>query len=383
MRSGFLLFSLMVCETAFAQADSPPDWVREETGALEVDGKRLVFAVGRSELSNPTLARDQAGVAARRRLSRILLDAAAPKAAPKAHGADTMFGEMMREEVKHSLEEATLDGVEVNATWRSPSNERTYAIATAPWSALATGLKRVPLATGERRKAEAVLEGSLRKLQSQTQLPADALPRLGADSFGRKPNSGAPPWIHSACGRYQEQGREMLFGVGVGNAQNPAIAFQLANNRARTELSKCVSFHVDQRGGTLKVFSSNTLWGVEVAERYFAPDGTVYALAQVPTANLPSQEQEAVVEKRRVEKSEPSAPTPPAKTPCPSPRSGKGLRIALGVIGPESTDLEREVRNELELRKFRVLSPENKRARADGQLVLKVNANPQSETLRR
>ncbi len=379
------------CGCSLALAGTAPAWVEEDTGVIELDGARLVFAVGEASGAEPAAARARAGLAARKRLSQILLDAAAPRQAPQARGRDSLFGDMVRQEVRKSLDEATLDGVEVRATWTTPDGARTFAIATAPESSMAKALEKVPMASEERAQAESELDRALTTLQRETRIQPAEIPNVVPESFDEKDVEGVPRWIGFGCGRYRDEGEEVLFGVGVAKTANPALAVIAADNRARAEISRCVSFHIEQRGGSVKLFSANTLWGVQIVDHYYAPDDSVYALARVPTASLPAPEQEAVVKERFREKVEaaPKSPEPKAKASpgkpesygCPSPRQGLGLRIALGVIGPEAEYLETAVRDELKKRRFRVLDPTDRRRRADGQLVLKINATPRDASL--
>lgn len=374
-------------------AEEPPAWVRQEIGVIEIDGVRLTFAVGQASGEDPATTRARAGLAARQRLARILLDAAAPAPAPRARGRDSIFGDMMRQEVRRTLDEATLDGVEVRATWTAPDGSRTFAIATAPERAMSDALERVPMATEERADAESKLDGALSTLQRETTIAPEDIPNVAPQSFDEKDSTGRPAWVDFGCGRYDDDGEEVLFGVGVAKLANVALALPTSDNRARVELSRCVSFHIEQSGGSVKLFNANTLWGVRIVDHYYAPDGSVYALARVPTASLPAPEQEAVVKERLREQVEapPKRPestlrpsTPPKDVRaygCPSPKQGKGLRVALGVIGPEARFLETAVRDELVKRRFRVLDPANRRQRADGQLVLKVSAMPREDTL--
>ncbi|MEL6758976.1 MAG: hypothetical protein AAFP04_01110 [Myxococcota bacterium] len=407
-----LLFGSIDSETSA----EPPSWTRVRVGVANTPEGRLVFAVGESRgVADVALARERASYAARERFSRILLDAAASRPAPNMSGRDSMFADMGRSEVQRSLQSATLTGVEVKATWTSPDRSRLLAIATLNEQLLRQALESLPLSPGDQVLASSKMDDIFADLERETELQADEIPNVAPKSFDTKSASGVPDWVNYGCGRYVDQhGEEYLYGVGmVSGVRNLAMATSAADNRARTEISKCISVHVTRTNDTVKVFSANTLWGVQIVEHYYAPDGTIYALARVPASHLPNPvEQNAIEEQRRREESERQrsderreqqeapndgqiggggeldASPAQAKEPprdekqCGAARSGRGLRIALGVIGPESELLRSEVESELRSRGFRVVDPRRRQRRPDGQLVLKVNATPDRDVLR-
>ncbi|MEO1175355.1 MAG: hypothetical protein AAFX94_25370, partial [Myxococcota bacterium] len=177
-----------------------PEWVSAETGVISLDGKRYVFAVGSGG------DRDRAALDARRRLSRILLDSAAP-APVENRGRDSLFDSMTRQEVKRSIDEVTLDGVEVRAHWESDA--KTFALAIALVESMRKALDRVPMAVEDRRRANGKLDSSLGDLEEATDLPPRVLLPEMSPEQGAPDDTDEPEWIHIGCGRFMDGGREV------------------------------------------------------------------------------------------------------------------------------------------------------------------------------
>ena len=113
-----------------------------------------------------------------------------------------------------------------------------------------------------------------------------------------------PAWVLKGGGAFGGDTGRVFYGVGsVSGIQNHALARTTAENRARADLAKVFETytaslmkdymasttagdmsksseeqHVEQ---VIKTFSAQTLSGVQVVDRWFHPDGTVYALARL------------------------------------------------------------------------------------------------------
>jgi hypothetical protein len=123
---------------------------------------------------------------------------------------------------------------------------------------------------------------------------------------GPKVTGGKPPeWVLKGSGAFKDAGNKIFYGVGsVTGIRNRSLANTSADNRARAEITKIFETysaslmrdysasttagnfdksaeeqHVEQ---TVKTFSSATLSGVMIVDRWTDPnDGTVYALAKL------------------------------------------------------------------------------------------------------
>ncbi|MBI5510692.1 MAG: LPP20 family lipoprotein [Deltaproteobacteria bacterium] len=117
-----------------------------------------------------------------------------------------------------------------------------------------------------------------------------------------------PEWVMKGSGAFGGEKR-VFYGVGsVSGIKNHALARATADNRARAEIAKIFEVysaslmkdymasttagdmsksseeqHVEQ---AIKTFSAQTLSGVQIANHWFHPDGTIYALAQLDLAAL-------------------------------------------------------------------------------------------------
>jgi hypothetical protein len=119
-----------------------------------------------------------------------------------------------------------------------------------------------------------------------------------------QPGVDFPEWVEKGSGAFGGSGKKAFYGVGsVSGIKNTALAMSTADNRARAEISKVFEVysaslmkdymasttagdmsasseeqHVEQ---AIKTFSANTLSGVVIANHWFHPDGTIYALAML------------------------------------------------------------------------------------------------------
>jgi hypothetical protein len=107
-----------------------------------------------------------------------------------------------------------------------------------------------------------------------------------------------PDWVRRGSGAGTVDGVRGFFGVGaVSGIQNPALARSTADNRARAEVAKILEIYVStttitkpesapgKGDGTkdqaIRTLSAATLTGVVIAEHWYHPDGTVFALASL------------------------------------------------------------------------------------------------------
>lgn len=111
-----------------------------------------------------------------------------------------------------------------------------------------------------------------------------------------------PEWVMKGSGAFGETAGRVFYGVGsVSGIKNHALARTTAENRARSEIGKIFETYTaslmkdyasaasDGEGTNeeqyveqaLKTFSAATLSGVEIVDRWFHPDGSVYALSKL------------------------------------------------------------------------------------------------------
>ncbi|MFC1610249.1 LPP20 family lipoprotein [Myxococcota bacterium] len=113
-----------------------------------------------------------------------------------------------------------------------------------------------------------------------------------------------PDWVLKGSGNFGGEAGRVFYGVGSASGiKNHSLARDTAGNRARNEIAKIFNVysaslmkdymaattagdmsasseeqHVEQ---AIKTFVAEELSGIEVAEYWFHPDGTVYALARM------------------------------------------------------------------------------------------------------
>ena len=114
-----------------------------------------------------------------------------------------------------------------------------------------------------------------------------------------------PDWVLKGSGAFPgDDGKQVFYGVGsVSGIKNHSLARSTADNRARAEIQKTfetysASLMKDYMSSTAagdmtasdeqqfvesatKTFSAGTLSGVVIADHWYHPDGTVYALAKL------------------------------------------------------------------------------------------------------
>jgi hypothetical protein len=127
-------------------------------------------------------------------------------------------------------------------------------------------------------------------------------PGAGDPTMGVNPD-GTPSWINRGSGAYEGQYGKAFYGVGIlAGVENPGLARQAVDNRARAEIAKIFDLYVAammkdyQRSTTAGDFQASaeeqdivsaqktitevTLRGVEVRDHWTDPEqGTLYALA--------------------------------------------------------------------------------------------------------
>jgi len=121
---------------------------------------------------------------------------------------------------------------------------------------------------------------------------------------------GTPKWVHRGSGAYDGEHGKCFYGVGIlAGVQNPGLARQAVDNRARGEIAKMFDLYIAammkdyQRSTTAGNFQASaeeqdivsaqktitevTLRGVEVRDHWTDPrDNTLYALAILDMAGI-------------------------------------------------------------------------------------------------
>ena len=102
--------------------------------------------------------------------------------------------------------------------------------------------------------------------------------------------AGGPGWV--ARGSVESGGR--YYGVGrVQGIANHALARVTADNRARAEVAKLVEIRAAAAFGgnssDARAFVAKTLPGVRIVDHWVAPDGSIYALAELVAGRRPRQ----------------------------------------------------------------------------------------------
>jgi hypothetical protein len=134
-------------------------------------------------------------------------------------------------------------------------------------------------------------------------------PGAGDPTMGVNPD-GTPSWINRGSGAYEGQYGKAFYGVGIlAGVENPGLARQAVDNRARAEIAKIFDLYVAammkdyQRSTTAGDFAASaeeqdivsaqktitevTLRGVEVRDHWCDPqNGTLYALAILDLDNI-------------------------------------------------------------------------------------------------
>lgn len=120
--------------------------------------------------------------------------------------------------------------------------------------------------------------------------------RSGGGSQGSEDSGqSGPTWVTRGSAPFNNNGKRAFYGVGSANGiKNPALLRQTADNRARNELAKVFEVYTaslmkdysNSDGeqtveSAVKTFTSMSLEGVQVVDRYIAGDGSMYALAEL------------------------------------------------------------------------------------------------------
>lgn len=106
---------------------------------------------------------------------------------------------------------------------------------------------------------------------------------------------GVPVWVQRGGGAVSQDGERAFYGVGIANnIANPALLRTTADNRARNDLAKVLETYSASlmqdymaSGGeqqveqAIKTFTSVSLRGAEIVDRYMSGEGTTYSLAKL------------------------------------------------------------------------------------------------------
>ena len=129
-------------------------------------------------------------------------------------------------------------------------------------------------------------------------------------SEGLRVAKTGPDWVLKGGAAFAGDEGKMLYGVGIsGKSANPAMKRERANHRARLELSRGIKTYVagftkdfmrehsdllDPKASgseeytekVSKEVSEATLEGAQVVDQWEGPDGSFYALARLPKADM-------------------------------------------------------------------------------------------------
>ena len=134
-----------------------------------------------------------------------------------------------------------------------------------------------------------------------------------------------PAWVTRCAGAFEDAGKEAFYGCGaVSGVENKALQIQTADARARADLAKAIDTYVasffkdylssaglSQEAGLTEIeekqfiesitkeITEITLYGVQIVDRWRAPDGTLYSLARVSFENLAQSMKKAMSERAK------------------------------------------------------------------------------------
>lgn len=130
--------------------------------------------------------------------------------------------------------------------------------------------------------------------------PAAGGSSASAASSSAASASGEPGWVNRGSAAVSSEGGRVFYGVGMaGGIANGALLRSTSDNRARAELAKVFSTFsaslmkdyansdgVQNVEQAVKTFSSMSLEGVQIVDRYIAGDGSMYSLAALDIAKM-------------------------------------------------------------------------------------------------
>ncbi len=134
-----------------------------------------------------------------------------------------------------------------------------------------------------------------------------------------------PEWVTKCAGAFKDAGKDAFYGCGaVSGIQNKALQIQTADARARADLAKAIDNYVasffkdyltsagiSQSAGMdeleekqfvesiTKQITEISLYGVQIIDRWRAPDGTLYSLARVSFDNVAQSMKKAMAERAK------------------------------------------------------------------------------------
>ncbi len=135
-------------------------------------------------------------------------------------------------------------------------------------------------------------------------------PGGGASGGAQAVEAGLPAWTSRGSVAVETDGKRVFYGVGAASGiKNPALLRQTADNRARNELAKVfetfsaslMKDYANSDGeqsveNAVKTFTSMSLEGVQVVDRYIGGDGTMWALAALDIEGVMAAIQKAKAE---------------------------------------------------------------------------------------
>jgi len=134
-----------------------------------------------------------------------------------------------------------------------------------------------------------------------------------------------PAWVTRCAGAFEDAGKEAFYGCGVASGiENRALQIQTADARARADLARAIDTYIasffkdylssaglSQEAGLTEIeekqfiesitkeITEVSLYGVQILDRWRAPDGTLYSLARVSFENVAQNMKKAMSERAK------------------------------------------------------------------------------------